>query len=81
MSPTYALYVRSILDDDSPLQAPRQAPRHALELHVVTWPSDGGSMAWLALGEGEFLWFVQVSCVASRARHDAAAAARSRGLS
>lgn len=60
MAPTYALYLRSILDDDSLLRAPRQAPRHALELHIVTWPSDGSSVAWLALGEGAFLWFVKV---------------------
>jgi hypothetical protein len=57
MAPTCALYLRSILEL---LREPRRAPRHALELHVITWPSDSGAVAWLALGEGPFLWFVKV---------------------
>jgi hypothetical protein len=60
VAPTYALYLRSILDDDSLLRVPRRAPRYALELHVITGPFDGGAVAWLALGEGPFLWFVKV---------------------
>lgn len=60
MAPTYALYLRSTLDDDSLLRTPRQVPRHALELPIVTWPSGGSSVAWLPLGEGAFRWFVKV---------------------
>jgi hypothetical protein len=60
MFPTYALHIHALADRVSTTEVRREAPEPTLELHVIAWPCDRGSVAWLALGEGGFVQFLKV---------------------
>lgn len=61
MFPTYSLHVHAVGDAITTAGPPAKVTGPTMALHLLVEPSGrGGSVAWLASGQGAFFRFVKV---------------------